>query len=96
MAARAVRLSYLARTQPELPASTEFSQDEIDAILILKKRTGYQRGSDPPLADVVRWIAHLGGYTGKSSGGPPGPKVIARGLQRVQPLAEGLKNMREM
>ena len=96
VAARAVRLSYLARTQPELPASTELTQDEIDAVLILKKRTGYQRGSDPPLADVVRWIADLGGYTGKSSGGPPGPKVIARGLQRIEGLAEGLKNMREM
>jgi len=96
VAARALRLSSLARTQPQLPASTELTQDEIDAVLILKKRTGHPRGSDPPLGDVVRWVADLGGYTGKSSGGPPGPKVIARGLQRIQGLAEGLKNLREM
>ena len=34
--------------------------------------------------------------TGKSSGGPPGAKVIARGLKRVEALAEGLRNIREL
>lgn len=96
VAARAVRISYLARSQPDQPARSEFTQDEIDAVLILKKRTDYKRGSDPPLGVFVVWLAEIGGYTGKSSGGPPGPKVIARGLQRIDGLAEGLKNMREM
>jgi len=96
VAARAVRLSYLARSQPELPATVELTQDEIDAAMILKKRTGYQRGDVPTLGEAVRWIADIGGYTGKSSGGPPGPKVIARGLKRVEALAEGLRNIREL
>lgn len=96
VASRAIRISYLARNQPELLASEEFTQDEIDAVLILKKRTGYQRGSVPKLGELVRWIADLGGYTGKSSGGPPGPTVIARGLQDIEVLAKALKNLREM
>jgi Transposase DNA-binding/Transposase DDE domain len=96
VAARAIRLSYLARSQPDQPAREDFSQDEIDAVLILKKRTDYRRGSNPPLGKLVLWIAELGGYTGKSSGGPPGPKVIGRGLQCIEGLAVGLKNMREM
>jgi hypothetical protein len=96
VAARAVRLTYLARAQPDQPAREELTQDEIDATLILKKRKDYRRGSNPPLGLVMLWIAELGGYTGKSSGGPPGPRVTTRGLLRVQALAEGLKNMREM
>ncbi|MCA9642686.1 MAG: IS4 family transposase, partial [Myxococcales bacterium] len=96
VAARALRLTYLARNEPERPARDDFSQDEIDAVIILKKRTGYRRGSNPPLGLIVRWIAEIGGYTGKSSGGPPRPKVVGRGLQRIEGLATGLKNMREM
>jgi hypothetical protein len=93
VAARAVRLAQLARTQPDVPASQEFSQAEIDAAIALRrKRTKLQLGDVPSLADVVRLVADLGGYTGpKSSGGPPGPTVIARGLKRVTIAAEVLE-----
>jgi hypothetical protein len=96
VATRAVRLTQLARTRPEAPASEEFSQTEIDAAIALrKKRTKFQLGDVPSLADVVRLIADLGGYTGKSSGGPPGPTVIARGLERVGIAAEVLAALKE-
>ncbi len=92
VAARAVRLAQLARTRPNLPATEEFTQPEIDAAILLKKgRTKYRRGSQPPLGDMVRIVADLGGYTGKSSGGPPGPTVVARGLERVAVAAEILE-----
>lgn len=92
VAARAVRLAQLARTRPDLPATEEFTQPEIDAAILLKKgRTKYKRGSQPPLGDMVRMVADLGGYTGKSSGGPPGPTVVARGLERVAVAAEILE-----
>jgi hypothetical protein len=88
VATRAVRLTRLARERPLAPASDEFTQDEIDAAIMLRKRrTTLKIGSVPPLADVVRLIADLGGYTGKSSGGPPGPTVIARGLEQVATAA---------
>lgn len=92
VAARAVRLTQLARTRPDLPATEEFTQPEIDAAILLKKgRAKYKRGSQPPLGDMVRMVADLGGYTGKSSGGPPGPTVVARGLERVALVAEILE-----
>jgi hypothetical protein len=37
----------------------------------------------PTIAQATLWLAELGGYTGKSSGGPPGSTTIGRGLQRV-------------
>lgn len=96
VATRAVRLAQLARTQPDVSASEEFSRTEIDAAIALRrKRTKYQIGDVPPLAELVRLIADIGGYTGRSSGGPPGPTVIARGLQRLGIAAEVLEATRK-
>jgi hypothetical protein len=96
VAARATRLTYLARETPEVVATAELSQWEIDAAIVLRQPKNVARGAKPTLAEVVRWIADLGGYTGKSSGGPPGPTVIGRGLAKVELLASALKTMDEM
>ena len=96
VAARAIRLTYLAREKPETPATDELSRDEIDAAIALLMPKGIKLGAEPTLVQAVRWIADLGGYTGKSSGGPPGPTVISRGLQQVETLARGIRNLREL
>ena len=86
VAMRIQRLMYLSRSQPEQPATVEFTQPEIDAVIVATRQKRYQRGDVPPVVEVVRWIAEEGGYTGKSSGGPPGATVLARGLERLQVL----------
>lgn len=96
VAMRIERLTRLARTSPELPATAELTQAEIDAVILLKKPAGCRRGDIPSIASAVRWIADLGGYTGKSSGGPPGAIVIGRGLKRIEPVVVALRNMVEM
>jgi hypothetical protein len=96
VAARATRLTYLARETPEVAATQELSRWEIDAVIVLRRPKDVSRGATPTLAEVVRWIADIGGYTGKSSGGPPGSSVIGRGLAKVELLATALKNMDEM
>lgn len=87
-ATRIERLKYLARTTPERPATDELSPTEIEVILVLKrlekKRTETVGRGTPTMAQALRWLADLGGYTGKSSGGPPGSITIGRGLKRVQ------------
>ena len=93
VAARATRLTYLARERPTTPAIEELSREEIDATVALRRPKGIKLGAHPTLAEAVRWIADLGGYTGKSSGGPPGPTVVARGLAKVEILAEGIRNL---
>ncbi len=93
VAMRILRLTYLARTEPNSPATQELQQREVDALIGLRQPSEYQLGQVPPIGVAVRWLADLGGYTGKSSGGPPGPTVIARGLQQVRTAVQLLINL---
>lgn len=95
VAVRAEHLKSLARAEPELAASAQFSPEEIEAVVLLREPKAAELKEPLTLATVVRWIADLGGYTGKSSGGPPGQKVIARGLAQVWPVAQALRNLRK-
>lgn len=99
VAVRIERLKLISRANPDAPATEAFSDSEIHAIIILKRRTGREIPDDvPTMAQATRWLAELGGYTGKSSGGPPGTVVLARGLLRVRAAAdaiEALMNERE-
>lgn len=91
VAVRVQRLAMLSRTQPELPATEELDQGEIDAAILATEQKNWRPGQVPPLGEATRWIAELGGYTGKSSGGPPGIQVLTRGLQRIELLATHLR-----
>lgn len=94
VAVRILRLTYLARTTPDAPATIELRPLEIQAAIMLRKPKGVSRTSVPGISLVVRWLADLGGYTGTSSGGPPGARVIARGLARIEPIVEVLEDGR--
>ena len=63
------------------------SRAEIRATIALREPEGVRANALSPIGQVVMWIAELGGYTGKSSGGPPGLIVIARGLNEIRPVA---------
>lgn len=93
VAMRIDRLKHLARTSPDIPATAELTQDEIDATIILREPKGYKLGQIPSISLVVRWLADLGGYTGKSSGGPPGSITIGRGLKEIALLARYLPTL---
>jgi hypothetical protein len=95
VASRAVRLAYLVRTSPEAPASDEFTPDEIDAAFLLAKRKRDLR-KRVLLHEMIALVGELGGFAHTYSRRLPGPQILARGLLRIEPLAEGLKNMREM
>ena len=95
VAIRAERIRKLSRAEPDLPASVEFSPDEIRAVILLRQPVGVRHDACPTLGEVVRWIADTGGYTGKSSGGPPGVRIIARAMIRVEAVAAALAAMRD-
>jgi hypothetical protein len=98
-AARTDRLKHLARTQPDLPATEELAMHEVEALVLLKRKRKKKNeqipDGIPTIQQAVQWIAELGGYTGKSSGGPPGSVTISRGLERLAPAAEMLRVLRE-
>ena len=87
MAARAEHLKLLSRSEPDCDAELELSRNEIDAAIILTETKHHRIGDKLTLQQAVWLIAQVGGYTGKSSGGPPGAQTIARGLQFVAPAA---------
>jgi hypothetical protein len=94
VAARAERLKLLARNEPKLAASVELTPYEITALRALHRRSTKARERIPRMPTIDRavlWIAQLGGYTGKSSGGPPGSTTIMRGLERLRHVALGIE-----
>jgi hypothetical protein len=100
VAVRIERIKHLARTSPDVPASVELSSHEIRALLLLKrkykKRTETIPDTMPTIAQASRWIADLGGYTGKSSGGAFGSITLGRGLTKVVAVASALESLDEV
>lgn len=91
-AMRIQRLTHLARTSPDEPATIEFTRPEIDATILLREPKGVERGDTPTVGEVVRWIADLGGFMGpspqnKTATRRPGAIVIGRGLEQIAPVA---------
>jgi hypothetical protein len=97
VAIRIERLKFLARSQAELAASVELTRYEIRALVLWKRRTKKRTeeipGNQPTIGQAVLWIAQMGGYTGKSSGGPPGAITIGRGLDILRQRAGALEDL---
>lgn len=93
VAVRAERLKRLSREAPHTPAAAEFSDVEVRALLLLWEDPKRLAPDAPPptLGEAVDWLARIGGYTGKSSGGPPGTTVISRGLEELAVATRVLK-----
>ena len=88
-------MKYLSREEPDTPATELFSEYEIEAAALILQPKDYEEGATHTVGQVVRWIADIGGYTGKSSGGPPGTIVLSRGWSRVEPAAIAVRRIRE-
>ena len=82
IAVRLMHVAYLARVQPEAPATEVFSQEEIEALHL---RLYQQRPpAEPPrLREVVRMIGRIGGHLGRKGDGEPGMTVLWRGWLRL-------------
>jgi hypothetical protein len=85
VAMRLVRLTYLSRKHPEQPASVEFTLAERQAVVLACELD--TPAEQLTIGEIVQALASLGGYIGPRSGGPPGFKVLRRGLQQIRVLA---------
>lgn len=73
------RLVRLGRALPELPADLLLETEEWTAAYMLNNKKVPKQA--PPLRDVVRLIAQLGGFLARKGDGEPGAKTIWLGLR---------------
>ena len=74
------RLERPEAGRPALEAELLFERDDWEAAFILDKR---RPPRTPPLNDVLRLVATLGGFLGRKGDGKPGVKTIGLGLFRA-------------
>lgn len=87
VATRIERLKGLARRTPTASASVELTSFEIEALRLLRSDVYGAVPAHPTIAEAVRWLAELGGWTNKYSGKPPGAVVLGRALRVLRPAA---------
>ena len=87
---RLLWMTYEARRDSTQPCTVAFSALEWQTLWALGH--GQQHpvpAQPPPLGDVIRWVARLGGFLYRRTDGPPGVKVLWRGLMRLQNIVIG-------
>jgi hypothetical protein len=80
------------RVCPETPATDIFTDEECTAAYALAKQ---QRPPQVTLHEVLRITASLGGYINKKGQGPPGPKTLWLGWQRLRDVVMGMGLIRK-
>jgi hypothetical protein len=85
---RIMHVMMLGRECPDLPCDVAFDDDEWQAVYAAVKKE--RPPSQPPsMKTIVGMIASLGGWLGRKCDGPPGPKAMWVGIQRMTDLALG-------
>jgi len=79
---RLMHVAYLARVQPDTPATEVFCAEEVEALHIRVHQT-LPPAQPPTLREAVRMIGRLGGHLGRKGDGEPGVTVLWRGWMRL-------------
>jgi hypothetical protein len=83
LAWRVMFTMMMGRVQGEMPCDVVFDEAEWKAVYkILNKKKGLPKEA-PSLEEFIKMIATLGGYVNRKSEGPPGVKVIWKGMARM-------------
>jgi hypothetical protein len=83
---RVMHVLMLGRECPEMPCDLVFSEDEWKAVYTVVCQEPPPLVA-PTLEEMVYLIASLGGHLGRTHDGPPGPKTMWVGMQRMMDLA---------
>jgi hypothetical protein len=89
---RLAHLVRLGRVHPELPASEVFDQVEWQAAWLLAEKEPPKQ--PPPLREVIRRIAMLGGFLARKGDGEPGVRTLWQGFARISSFVRGVEKMR--
>lgn len=82
-------MTYLARCSPSSSCEQVLETHEWQILYATTHHQLYPHTAPPTLAEVVDWIARLGGFLGRKGDGSPGVKVLWRGLSRLHDLVQG-------
>jgi len=88
---RLMHVTYLARAQPDLPATEVFSQEEVEALHIRVTKASPPDDPAPTLREVVRMLGKLGGHLGRKCDNEPGVTVLWRGWTSLYGTVETLR-----
>jgi hypothetical protein len=93
VAVRVMRLTYLARVEPVTAASQEFSAEELGVLQAERdRRAKGELGPVRTIGEAVRAVAQLGGHLARKGDGPPGLKVLWRGLKALHHMVLGYRH----
>ena len=84
---RIMLMTLLGRQTPELPAEVLFSNIELQVLRAYAKKKRLKPPST--LQDMVRLVARLGGYLGRTNDPPPGHQLMWQGYSQLQLMCEG-------
>ena len=76
----------LGRKYPNLPCDAVFEEQEWKSVYVIVKAKEPPQEA-PQLGEMINMIAKLGGYLGRKHDGPPGPKTLWIGFQRMADFA---------
>jgi hypothetical protein len=83
---RVMYVMMLGRECPEMSCADIFSDDEWKSVYtVVQKKPAPKK--PPTLEEIVWMIGQLGGHLGRTHDGPPGPKAMWVGMQRMTDLA---------
>jgi hypothetical protein len=85
---RLLWLTYLARCSPTLSCEEVLQPYQWQALYAHLHGHRYVQETPPTLAQVMLWIAQLGGFLKRKGDGVPGVKVLWRGLTRLDDIAK--------
>lgn len=83
---RVLFVTMLGRACPDLPATAIFDEAEWKSVWTISRQTSPPE-TPPPLGEMVRMVAALGGWLGRKGDGEPGAGALWRGLQRTTDFA---------
>lgn len=80
---RVMFLMKLGRECPNLPCTVVFEDQEWQSVYIVIKKSKPPNDA-PPINEMIRMVARLGGYLDRKNDGPAGVKTMWIGLQRAR------------
>ena len=81
-----LRMTWLARVNPDISSETLFTPDEWRILYCVANKTRNAPKSPPTVHEAVRLVAILGGFPNRKSDGEPGVKSIWTGLSKFRTI----------